>query len=143
MLDEVFLCFFFQIEERVREMKVIFHSRTGNIRRFIRKLGLQEKAEKLEENLAVHEPYLLITYTDKIGEVPLKVSEFLKKNSHHLAGVASSGNKNFGTHFAKSADVISEMYHVPIVCKFELAGNEKDLLTVKGWVVNYETKHVN
>lgn len=124
-------------------MKIIFHSRTGNIRRFIQKSGLQEKAQKLEENLLVNEPYLLITYTDKIGEVPSKVSQFLEKNAEHLVGVASSGNKNFGNQFARSADVISNMYQVPIVCKFELAGNENDFLKVRGWVVNYESKHVN
>lgn len=43
-----------------------------------------------------------------------------------MIGVAASGNRNWGDKFARSADLISERYNVPVVYKFELAGTTGD-----------------
>jgi protein involved in ribonucleotide reduction len=107
-------------------MLLVYTSRTGNVKRFISKLDFP--SIPLTENLEVNEPYVLLTYTDKFGEVPEHVKVFLEQtNGEFLEGVASSGNRNWGPKFAKAADIISLQYHVPVALKFEIAGTKKDV----------------
>ncbi len=54
-------------------------------------------------------------------------SDFLADNSDYLAGIAASGNRNWGDNYAKAADVIAAQYGVPIVGRFELAGTDADV----------------
>ncbi len=53
---------------------IVFASRTGNVRNVVSKL----KAEciELSEELRLNKPYLLITYTDGLGDIPAKVQRF-------------------------------------------------------------------
>jgi protein involved in ribonucleotide reduction len=113
--------------KRGASMLVVFDSRTGNVQRFINKLPV--RSVRVEEDLSVEEPFVLVTYTTGFGNVPEKVLRFLKQNGSNLRGVAASGNRNWGTHFARSADTISAMYGVPILCKFELSGTARDVDT--------------
>lgn len=106
-------------------MMVAYDSRTGNVRRFVHKLNLP--SVQIDEALKLNEPFVLITYTTGFGEVPPKVNRFLENNESFLRGVSASGNRNWGTGFAKSADTLSSRYQVPIVCKFELSGTERDV----------------
>lgn len=107
-------------------MLLLYASRTGNVRRFVSKLDFP--SIPLTDDLVVNEPYVLITYTDKFGEVPEPVRMFLEQtNGEFLKGVAASGNRNWGKFFAKSADAISQQYHVPVLHKFEIAGMKKDI----------------
>lgn len=103
-------------------MLIVFASRTGNVRRFMNKTGFE--AVQLTKDLIVNEPFLLVTYTDKMGAVPGEVASFLENNSQYLRGVAASGNRNWGKLFANSADIISALYSVPIILKFEMAGTK-------------------
>lgn len=48
---------------------IIYASRTGNVRYIVQKLGLP--AMDLAEVVKIDEPYLLLTYTDGLGSVPL------------------------------------------------------------------------
>jgi len=102
---------------------IVFDSRTGNVRRFVKKLGL--KAVCVKDVEKVEEPYVLVTYTDKIGEVPFSTQKFLQNNGDLLLGVASSGNRRWKQTFAVAADIISQKFGVPIISKFELAGNNE------------------
>jgi len=106
-------------------MLIAFDSRTGNVRKFVEKLPL--RSVRIEEDLTIEEPFVLVTYTTGFGNVPDKVLRFLKRNGNRLKGVAASGNRNWGVHFARSADTISDMYGVPILGKFELSGTARDL----------------
>ncbi len=106
-------------------MLVAFDSRTGNVRKFVEKLPVQ--SVQIEEHMTIAEPFVLVTYTTGFGNVPDKVLRFLRRNSNCLKGVAASGNRNWGDLFAKSADVISAMYGVPVLGKFELSGTAKDV----------------
>ncbi len=106
-------------------MLIAYDSRTGNVRRFVEKLKLP--SVQIEESMALDQPFVLITYTTGFGQVPEKVVAFLEKNHQKLRGVSASGNRNWGTGFALSADRISEMYGVPVVSKFELSGTSKDV----------------
>lgn len=110
-------------------MLIAYDSKTGNVRRFVNKLNM--RAIQIEEDLILNEPFVLITYTTGFGQVPQKVIKFLEKNHKYLIGVAASGNRNWGDMFAKSADIISFKYMVPIVTKFELSGTELDVQNFK------------
>lgn len=106
-------------------MLIVYDSMTGNVKRFISKLRLP--AVQIQNQMKIDEPFVLITYTTGFGQIPDKVSSFLEKNSKYLIGVAASGNRNWGDRFAKSADLISECYNVPVISKFELSGTKNDV----------------
>ena len=73
------------------------------------------------------EPFVLVTYTTGFGQVPHKVDQFLQENHNMLRGVSASGNRNWGSGFAKSADTIAQTYNVPVITKFELSGTNQDM----------------
>lgn len=109
---------------------VVYASKTGNVKRFVNKLG--EDIRKIDINEIdgrVQEPYILISYTTGFGQVPNEVEDFLEDevNQKNLVAVASSGNRNWGDSFALSADKISEKYGVPVLLKFELSGLKGDV----------------
>jgi protein involved in ribonucleotide reduction len=106
-------------------MLVVFDSKTGNVRRFVDKLSM--RAVQLSESMNIQEPFVLITYTTGFGQIPEKVSLFLRQNYRYLAGVSASGNRNWGDSFGKSADSIAERYGVPVLTKFELSGSTEDV----------------
>jgi protein involved in ribonucleotide reduction len=82
---------------------------------------------KIHNDLMIYEPYVLVTYTTKFGEVPLSTMNFLVNNYDKLKGVASSGNRLWGNNFAIAADLIAKQYNVKLLYKFELSGTELDL----------------
>jgi protein involved in ribonucleotide reduction len=110
-------------------MLIAFDSRTGNVRRFVDKLGMP--ALQIADTLIMDEPFVLVTYTTGFGQVPEKVAAFLKRNHRRLIAVSASGNRNWGTGFARSADNIAEQYGVPVLCKFELSGTARDVETFR------------
>lgn len=105
-------------------MLVVYASRTGNVERFVQKIDFP--SVKIHEGLTVDQPFVLVVYTTGFGEAPEEALEFLKDNHQHLKGVAASGNRNWPS-FAAAADVISRMYNVPVIHKFELSGFKKDV----------------
>jgi protein involved in ribonucleotide reduction len=121
---------------------IVFDSKTGNNRRFVDKLGYEEKdIIQVVPGLHVFEPFILLTYTTGYGQVPATTLDFLKSNHQNLQGVAASGNKVWGQYFARSADEISNAYGVPILHKWEMSGMPEDVETFKERVQNirYET----
>lgn len=108
-------------------MLIVYDSRTGNVERFVRKLGLDVLKLHDSESQQVEEPFVMVTYTTGFGHVPAQVMNFLNRNRAHLRGVSASGNRNWGATFAGSADAIAEQFGVPIVHKFELSGTSTDV----------------
>ncbi|MCY9513361.1 class Ib ribonucleoside-diphosphate reductase assembly flavoprotein NrdI [Paenibacillus apiarius] len=106
-------------------MRIVFDSKTGNVKRFVKKLDLD--CIQVAEGLTVNEPFVLITYSTGFGQAPQSTLKFLENNGHMLQGVVSSGNMNWGELYGKAADRISEMYSVPVLMKFELSGTNKDV----------------
>lgn len=110
---------------------VVYASKTGNVRRFIKKLDIE--AVEIYDSLVVSEPFVLVTYTTGFGNIPKEVEQFLEHNHRYLHGVAASGNRNWGQNFCASADKISARYklangdQIPILHKFELFGTQKDI----------------
>ena len=64
-------------------MKVVFASRTGNVQSIVDRLSV-DALEISSGDEAVSEPFLLITYTDGYGDVPMEVESFLNSNGDHL-----------------------------------------------------------
>lgn len=113
----------------MKDILVCYVSKTGNVERFISKLGM--KAIKVKENMKIADNFIFVTYTTGFGQVPEDALGFLKNNYHKLLAVAASGNRNWGQNFARSADIIAKMYQVPMLYKFELSGTEKDIIQFK------------
>lgn len=109
---------------------------TGNVERFISKLNMN--AMKITDETIAKEEFICVTYTTGFGCVPEITKKFLNKNYPFLKGVSSSGNKNWGKNYAKSADVISLNYNVPIISKFELSGTKQDVEYFKRRVKEFE-----
>ena len=100
-------------------MKIVYTSRTGNVKSVIEKLGITDAIEIGKDTDTVLEDYILFTYTDGYGDVPVQVEEFLNNNSKYLKGVIVSGNSGYGEAFCGAGNVISEQYNVVMLfCKF-------------------------
>lgn len=106
---------------------IYYSSMTGNVRRFIKKTGLEAIEIKSADTEVIHDYFVFVTYTIGIGQVPPLVAEFLKNNREKIVGVASSGNKLWGRNFANAGVIISQEFNVPLMLKFELGGLESDV----------------
>lgn len=105
-------------------MKIVYYSLVGNVRRFLTKTGLTIQPIG---DYDVDEPFVLVTNTLGFGVVPEPVSKFLERNGRNLVGVASSGNRNWGSNFGKAAETIAKECDVPVLLKFELSGTDEDV----------------
>jgi ribonucleoside-diphosphate reductase 2, operon protein nrdI len=75
----------------------------------------------------VDQPFHLVTFTTGVGQVPALVERFLQQHRHLLQSVTVSGNMNWGQTFGRAGDIIARDYHVPLLLKYELAGNDQVL----------------
>lgn len=109
-------------------MLIVYYSLTGNVKRFINRTEYPH-AIPLEAAMeqGINEPFIIVTSTIGFGQVPDAVSLFLEKYHHFMHGVISSGNRNWGANYAKAGDTISALYNVPLLMKFELHGNKRDV----------------
>ena len=108
-----------------------FSTKSKNTSRFVAKLEATNRLQLSAEPVLITEPFLLLvgTYANHEGKnaVPKQVIDFLKLNYKNLIGVVSSGNRNFGSLFAISGDIISRNCNVPLLHKYELAGTPADV----------------
>lgn len=131
---------------------VYFSSTTRNTERFVAKLGLRSARIPLlrdEEPLRVDEPFVLVCPTygggasisgDLSRPVPKQVIRFLndEHNRSLIRGVIASGNLNFGEDFGRAGDGISAKCRVPYLYRFELMGNEEDVVRVREGLAEFE-----
>lgn len=108
-------------------MKIVYASRTGNVQSFIDKLGADDVLKIETGTESVDEKFILVTYTDGYGDVPEEVLDFLQSNADKLAAVAASGDLSYDDAYCLAADVISDMYGVPVLLKFEFDGSQEDV----------------
>ncbi|MEC1870357.1 class Ib ribonucleoside-diphosphate reductase assembly flavoprotein NrdI [Bacillus paralicheniformis] len=106
-------------------MLIAYYSLAGNVRRFVAKTGLP--AVEIKADMLLTEPFVLVTGTYGFGQVAGTVWDFLADNGDLMAGVAASGNRNWGSNYAKAADLIAAQYGVPVIGRFELAGTDADV----------------
>lgn len=119
---------------------VFYSSKSGNTLRFVEQLGVDALRIPTEPGFPmpdIRQPYILIspTYADGNGNgaVAPQVIRFLNDPDRRalLRGVISTGNRNFGLHYAAAGDVISRKCNVPLLARFELAGTEEDLARIR------------
>jgi len=123
---------------------VYFSNYSGNTKRFIEKLN--------HDNINVYRipigdtdsfiypvsgsGYILCVPTygggSKRSAIPRQVRGFLNipENRFLLRGVIGFGNTNFGEHYCKAADIISQKTGVPVLAKVEIFGTEDDVTRV-------------
>lgn len=107
-------------------MILVYDSFTGNVERFIGKTNF--KAVKIKEGLIVREPFVLVTYTTGMGNIPDSTAKFLRRgNFLNMKAVACSGNRNWIPMFAQAGVKISEQFNVPLLLKFENDGTKSDV----------------
>ncbi len=118
-----------------------FSNYSGNTKRFIEKLDnfatrIPIKWDK-ENPVIVSREYVLCVPTygggSLNGAIPRQVREFLNipSNRERLRGVIGFGNTNFGEHFCKAADMISQKTGVPVIARVEIFGTDDDVIKVK------------
>ena len=124
-------------------LDIVFYSnRSGNTRRFVEKLGVENPIRlsvnpKREPIPLVTKPYILFvpTYGGGDGEyaIPVIVARFLNVRSNRdlLRGVVGFGNTNFGEHYCKAAYLIANKTGVPLLAKVELLGTPEDVELVQ------------
>lgn len=117
----------------MKNIKIAYYSRTGNVKAFVEKYLSEYETVDISEVKALNTPYVLITPTYDFGQVPEVVTKWLRKNNASLVGVIASGNRNWGDLYGHAGDIISDLYEVPLLAKFELRGTVAD-----GMRVNYE-----
>lgn len=122
---------------------VYFSSKTENTHRFVHKLDLPAVRILANNIPEVYEPFILIFPSygggEAKGSVPLPVIKFLnnENNRKWIRGVIGSGNTNFGDMYCYGGKVVAKKCDVPLLYKFELMGNEEDLIKVKNGVINF------
>ncbi len=107
---------------------LVYASLTGNTERFIQKIAdLKTNWQfiKLTPNLKLESEFHLLTFTTGIGQVPALVAEFLEENHGKMLSVTACGNMNWGENFGKAGETIAQQYGVPLLMKYELAGDQQ------------------
>lgn len=120
---------------------VYFSNYSGNTKRFVEKLDGHPIRIPINwsgsNTLIVDRPYVLFVPTYGGGSdrtaIPRQVRNFLniKENRDLLKGVVGMGNTNFGEHFCKAAEMISQKTGVPLIARVEIFGTENDVQIVK------------
>ncbi len=111
-------------------MKYVYASRTGNVESLIGKLGLD--AVRIDDgNETVDDEFILFTYTDGFGDVPMEVDTFLMANSMNIRGVVCSGSQDYGEAYCLAGDKIAEDYDVPCLYKVENDGSDEDVAAIQ------------
>jgi protein involved in ribonucleotide reduction len=117
---------------------VYFSNVTETTHRFVQKINLHGgKAYRIplkgDFGYCMLDQYILITptYGDHHGHghLPPQVRKFLGQEDlrNMCVGVASAGNRNFGKEYGRAGDLIAAKLGIPLVLKFELAGDPDDI----------------
>ena len=119
---------------------VYFSNYSGNTKRFVEKLddsAIRIPIDWRSNSVTIARPYVLFVPTYGGGEgraaIPRQVRSFLNviENRDLLRGVVGFGNTNFGEHFCKAAELISQKTGVPVIAKVEIFGTPDDVIKVK------------
>jgi protein involved in ribonucleotide reduction len=122
---------------------VYFSNYSGNTKRFVEKITSNAlripigTSKSTDDPIRVLHPFVLVVPTYGGGRegssIPRQVKAFLNipENRELLRGVIGMGNTNFGEHFCKAAEMISEKTGVPILAKVEIFGTQDDVDKVK------------
>ncbi|MDO8060037.1 class 1b ribonucleoside-diphosphate reductase subunit alpha [Candidatus Phytoplasma citri] len=117
-------------------LKIVYDGlKQGNVYDFVKKLNYPN--QHISEFVDNNDKIILVIKTVGFGELSQEARNFLKKYSHLVIGLASSGNKNFGFNYARSGDVASKEFGIPLIMKFEGKGFTEDVQKLNEWIQNY------
>ncbi|GAA4806499.1 class Ib ribonucleoside-diphosphate reductase assembly flavoprotein NrdI [Olivibacter ginsenosidimutans] len=124
---------------------IYYDSKTGNVDRFVHKLKAQTGwfVQRITEDLSVSQPGHLITFTTGRGEIPESTAKFMQQNATFIKSVSASGNRNWGLNFGRAADIVSTLYDLPVLFKFELSGSMSDVQQFINKINEYHEYHGN
>ncbi|MGF1910766.1 class Ib ribonucleoside-diphosphate reductase assembly flavoprotein NrdI [Vibrio kasasachensis] len=131
-------------------MLVYYSSESGNTQRFINQLELPAIRLPIDPDgyfPPITCPFVLVcpTYADGQGRGAVPKSVIKALNEEHtrslLMGVIASGNRNFGTLFAQSGNIISRKCNVPVLYRFELSGTPQDVQIVRQGLTQFWSHH--
>jgi protein involved in ribonucleotide reduction len=117
-------------------MRIIFFSLTGNVRRFVSKLGLPStELSNTNPFLEVQEPFVLIVPSYDKGVTDI-LWDFMETadNQSFCKGVVGSGNLNFDSLYVFTAKDLARDFGVPILGAFEYFGTNRDITHIKGQI---------
>ena len=105
-------------------MKIVYASRSGNVEKLVKKLGVDDIFKIVDGTEEVDDSFILITYNDGEGEIPAVVKNFLDNNAFLCSGVFTSGNAlNHPYTYNFAAQKIEEEYGLEILGKFDDDGD--------------------
>ena len=122
-----------------------FSNYSGNTKRFIEKVDdgtfnihrIPIDSSSDSSSVVARVPYILFVPSygggsDK-SSIPRQVRRFLNvvENRDLLKGVVGLGNTNFGEHFCKAANLISQKTGVPVIARVEIFGTPEDVIKVR------------
>ena len=124
---------------------IYYSSASGNTARFVQRLvppgsACQPQRIPISPSEPMPQPggpYVLIcpTYADGEGRgaVPKQVIRFLNDPERRalIRGVIAGGNRNFGQTYGLAGRIIADKCNVPLLYRFELAGNDQDIARVR------------
>ena len=124
---------------------VYFSNYSGNTKRFVEKINdgsfnvhrIPIDSRAGSADFVATAPYILFTPTYGGGSdrsaIPRQVRRFLNVSDNRdlLRGVVGLGNTNFGDHFCKAANLISQKTGVPTIAKVEIFGTPEDVIRVR------------
>jgi protein involved in ribonucleotide reduction len=130
---------------------VYFSYKSGNTKRFVEKITNGAFRIPIfwddESPFIFEREYVLFVPTYGSGHdeyvIPLPVKKFLNipQNRGLLRGVVGMGNKNFGEHYGKAAEMIATKTGVPLIAKVEIFGTDDDVARVQERLgLLYDTK---
>lgn len=115
-------------------MKIVYFSLTGNVRRFVSKLGMPAiELSTTNPFLEVTEPFVLIapSYDKEVTDI---LWDFMETgmNQTFCKGVVGSGNLNFDSLYVFTAKDLARDFGVPLLGAFEYFGTDRDITYIKG-----------
>lgn len=137
---------------------IYFSNVSNNTEKFVRNLNWEGETHKIpikgNSEFVLLNSYVLIcpAYGEAHhGHVPPQVRKFLANEAYRslCVGVIGSGSINFGNEYALAGDILALKLQVPLLYKFDLAGNPEDIQKVKtgllefGQAGNHKLTHTN
>lgn len=124
---------------------IYFSNYSGNTKRFVERVDdgtftiarIPISSDDSGIHFSATIPYILFVPTygggSQRGAVPRQVREFLNvpENRELLRGIVGFGNTNFGEHYCKAADIISNKTGKPVIARVEIFGTEDDVIKVR------------
>ena len=114
-----------------------FSNYSGNTHKFVERLGRDATRIPIDWDAAnpiyAERKYILFVPTYGGGSeghaIPRQVRHFLNipSNRDLLQGIVGFGNMNFGEHYCKAADMISQKTGKPVIARVEIFGTDYDI----------------